>query len=58
MRREKRVRVNVKRVNLRELYEQLFVKLDELYAIFLKKKFKKIIKGCKWGILNIFLILM
>jgi hypothetical protein len=34
MRRKKRVRVNVKRVNLRELYEQLFVKLDKLYFYF------------------------
>jgi hypothetical protein len=40
MRRRKRVRVNVKRVNLRELYEQLFVKLDKLYENIHKKRKK------------------
>jgi hypothetical protein len=40
MRRRKRARVNVKRVNLRKLYEQIFVKLDKLYENIHKKRKK------------------
>jgi hypothetical protein len=40
MRRKKRAKVNVKRVNLKELYEQLFVRLDKLYENIHRKRKK------------------